>query len=260
MKTGKCGLCGKSRVIKRSHLLPKSAYKQVRDHPSDGGGSPMRIDILGGRFGRTDKQIVADFLCGSCEGAFSRFGEASVSKAWGTHFGFPMLKFSNGLVPVSFSARRKIYASAQLSESLVDALYYFAVSVVWRAVMWPQDNVGVSSCRGAISDRQMHEVVDFLLSGNGRLSDFFVVVDVNTCVEMNGILSLPALISNSDVKTIGFDVLGLRFKVFVGPAFPVELEKLREDVDKYILIVSSDHSQSESAKQVALFFHENNIS
>ncbi len=219
----------------------------------------MRIDISGGRFGRTDKQIVADFLCGSCEGLFSRFGEATVSKVWGTHFEFPMLNILNKLQSVSFNAKRNMYVSAQLSKELARALYYFAVSIVWRAVSWPLSNAGVSSCKGVVSNQQLSEVVGFLLFGGEGLADFFVVVDVNTCTEMNGILSLPALISSGDLKAISFDVLGLRFMVFIGPDFPAELEKLKKDFGKYLIVASSDHSLSENAKLVARFLHEKNI-
>ncbi len=81
---------------KKKPPITKSAYKQVRDHPSEGGGSPMRIDVEGKRFGKTDKQIDAHFLCGACEGLFSRSGEAVVSKIWATHLPFLCLNLCRG--------------------------------------------------------------------------------------------------------------------------------------------------------------------
>lgn len=259
MKTGICGLCKKSGIIKKSHLLPKSAYKQVRDHPSEGGGSPMIIDMARKKFGKTDKQIDAHFLCGSCESAFSKFGEAPVSKIWATHFGFPMLDNLNELIPVSNSAKRKLYKPDQLDRDLVQALYYFAVSVVWRAIEWPHTNAGVASCKGVLNVHQMFEVTQFLLRNISVVDGFFIVIDVNTCSEMTGILSMPAHFALAGLKSLLFDVLGLRFMVFVGPGFPLELEKLRSTYDRNLLIASSDHSESRFAMQIARYLHENNI-
>lgn len=259
LKTGICGLCRKSGIIKKSHLLPKSAYKQVRDHPSEGGGSPMIIDMAREKFGKTDKQVVAHFLCGTCESAFSKFGEAPVSKIWATHFGFPMLDYLNELIPVSERVKRKLYEPKQLDGDLVQALYYFAISVVWRAIEWPRTNVGVASCKGVLNARQMFEVTQFLLGNVSVVDDLFIVIDVNTCSEMTGMLSMPAHFGLAELNSLLFDVLGLRFMVFVGPGLPLELEKLRSTYDHNLLITSSDHSESRFAMQIAKYLNENNI-
>ncbi|WLG49089.1 hypothetical protein [Pseudomonas sp. FP1742] len=258
MKAGICGLCKKSGIIKKSHLLPKSAYKQVRDHPSEGGGSPMIVDMARNKFGKTDKQVDAHFLCGNCESVFSKFGEAPVSKIWATHFDFPMLDILNKITPISISTKRKLYKSDQLDGDLARALYYFAVSVVWRAIEWPRTNVGVVSCKGVLNVDQMREVTQFLLGNISVVDDLFIVLDVNTCSEMTGMLSMPARFA-ADLESLLFDVLGLRFMVFVGPGFPLEIETLRTTYDRNLLVTSSDHSESRFAMQIAKYLNENNI-
>ncbi|WP_162094800.1 hypothetical protein [Pseudomonas chlororaphis] len=259
MKTGICGLCKKNGIIKKSHLLPKSAYKQVRDHKFDGGGSPMLVDMSRKRFGRTDKQVDAHFLCASCEGAFSKYGEAPVSKIWATHSRFPMLDILSELFPVSESAKRKIFKPEQLDSDLASAIYYFAISVIWRAIEWPRDNSGVESCKGVLNASQIFRVTQFLLRKVSVVDDLFIVVDVNTRSEMNGMLSMPARFALADLNSLVFDILGLRFMVFVGPELPLEIEKLRLAYDRSLLIAVSDHSESRFAKKISSFLHENNI-
>lgn len=259
MKTGICGLCKNSGIIKKSHLLPKSAYKQVRDHPNDGGGSPMLVDMSRHKFGRTDNQVCAHFLCGKCEGVFSQCGEHSVSKLWATHSRFPMLEILDEIVPASENSKRKLFKSTQFDGGVVFALYYFAVSVFWRAIAWPRTNSGVDSCKGFLNSAKISEVVEFLLRKSQVVNDLFLVVDVNTCVEMSGMLSMPARIANLDLTLVVFDVLGLRFMLYVGPDFPFELEKLRLEYGDNILITSSDHSESQFAKRIANYLNENDI-
>lgn len=74
-----CKLCRNERELRSSHLMPKSAYRQVRDPEELGGGSPLRFHPDENEAFRTDRQVVARMLCGDCEQLFSaRGGERSV--------------------------------------------------------------------------------------------------------------------------------------------------------------------------------------
>lgn len=259
MRTGICGLCGCAAILKKSHLLPKSAYKQVRDLPSEGGRSPMSIDMGSGKFGRTDKQVVAHFLCASCELKFSRYGEAFVAKYWGTHHDFPLLELIMTIRPTDMSVRRKLFVPSQLPDGLSSALYYFAVSVFWRALEWPVQASGIKSCKGVCSGVQLERLKQFLLNPQGCIEGFLLVVDVNTLPEMNGIMSLPARMAMPSITGLQFDCLGIRFMMFAGDSLPEELEFFQQKLNRHFFIVTSDHSESNSAKQIAKFMHENGI-
>ncbi len=219
----------------------------------------MRIDVEGKRFGKTDKQIDAHFLCGACEGLFSRSGEAVVSKIWATHFAFPMLESLSRLTPDSRNEKRSVYAVEKFSLDVRNSLVYFAISVVWRASMWPRPNAGVSSCRNIFTTQQLRNVEEYLLRGTGSVDDVFVVLDVNTCLEMNGLLSMPARTVARDVIAVQFDVLGLRFITFIGEKFPQEIETLRSVYNRYFVVTSSDHSEGRFAAQLARYLHDHDI-
>lgn len=219
----------------------------------------MSINLESGRFGRTDRQVVAHFLCSNCELLFSKNGEAIVAKHWGTHHQFPLLELLLAIRPAEMSVRRRLFVPKQLPDDLSLALYYFAVSVFWRALKWPVHAPGISSCKGACSVLQLERLERFLLNPQGYIEDILLVADVNTVPEMNGIMSLPALMALPNINGLQFDCLGVRFMMFIGDSLPEELEFLQKRVDHHFFVVTSDHSGSNSAKQVAKFLHENDI-
>ncbi|MCQ3014858.1 hypothetical protein NLO83_04445 [Pseudomonas tremae] len=259
MKTGRCGLCKKDGIIRKSHLVPKAAYRLVRDPKTQGGGSPLRIDTLSRRAGRTDKQVTADFLCGACEILFSRFGEAPVSKLWGSYTSFPMLDILGAYLPASISQRRSIYNTGSLPLEVLDALYYFGVSIVWRAAEWPANFIGVNSCAKVFSLSKLKVIESYLLNPSGRIGDIFMVVDVNTQSGLNGMFSFPSKTKAEHASAIQFDLLGLRFIVFFGLDFPDEIRRLKSDYGDDMIVTTSDHMQSNATKQIARFLDENNI-
>jgi hypothetical protein len=259
MKNGRCGLCRKDGILHNSHLVPKAAYKLVRDPISQGGRSPMKVDTSSRRAGRTDKQVTAHFLCGACEIKFSKFGETPVSKLWGGFFDFPMLEILIRQGPSAHHQRRAIYASADVPINVVDSLYYFALSIVWRAAVWPTTFAKVNSCKGAIAPPVLTAIEEFLLDPKGRVRDIFMVVDVNTHQALNGIFSFPARMKAAEVEGFQFDLLGFRFMVFVGPIFPSEIQLLMNSFERDILFTTSNHMESSATKQIAKYLYENDI-
>ncbi len=125
--------------------------------------------------------------------------------------------------------------------------------------MWPRPNAGVSSCKNIFTTQQLRNVEEYLLRGTGSVDDVFVVLDVNTCLEMNGLLSMPARTVARDVIAVQFDVLGLRFITFIGEKFPQEIETLRSVYNRYFVVTSSDHSEGRFAAQLARYLHDHDI-
>ncbi|MBP5119595.1 hypothetical protein HUS85_27550 [Pseudomonas protegens] len=259
LKTGICGLCEGVGIIKKSHLLPKSAYKYLRDLDFDGGSSPLRIDMAMARFGKTDKQVCAYFLCGACEGRFSKLGESLVSKIWAGRSKFLMHDILSDIDPQFISASRLLYSADQISEEISSSLYYFAVSVLWRAVEWPQRLTGVSQCKTVVSDALLKVLAGFLTGSVNRLDDVFVVVDVNSNRELNDFISFPAPTAHKDCKAVQFDILGLRFIMFLGPDLPSEIQRIRAEYHRSLVLSCSDHLQSKNVKMIASFFNEHNV-
>lgn len=212
-----------------------------------------------GKFGRTDKQIDAHFLCSRCEDLFSKHGETTVSRFWGTHTGFPLLELLNATVPFDISGRRRLFTPGQIPEELCSALYYFAISIFWRAVKWPVPAPGISSCKGILTFAQLERLENFLLKPQAPVDGFFLVADINTLPEMNGIMSLPSRMNSEAINGIQFDILGIRFILFSGSELQQELEFLRGRLNRFFVVSTSDHSESRWTKQVARFLHDNDV-
>ncbi|WP_313300222.1 hypothetical protein [Pseudomonas sp.] len=212
-----------------------------------------------GKFGRTDKQIDAHFLCSRCEDLFSKHGETAVSRLWGTHDGFPLFELLNATVPFDVNGRRRLYTPDQIPDELCSSIYYFAMSIFWRAVKWPVPVPGISSCKGILTLAQLGRLESFLLKPQSPVDEFFLMADINTFSEMNGIMSLPSRINSEAVNGMQFDILGIRFMLFGGAELPQELEFLKGRLNRFFVISTSDHSESRWVKQVARFLHDNDV-
>ena len=66
--TGDCALCGQQRILQKSHLMPKWAYRRLQQTPQ-GRANPMFVND--GLAAMTSKQVTSHLLCGDCEARFS---------------------------------------------------------------------------------------------------------------------------------------------------------------------------------------------
>lgn len=258
LKTGTCGLCKKSAILKKSHLIPKSAYRGLR-RSGKGHLSPTKVEIDRKRFGKTDKQIVEYFLCFKCEQTFSRRGEDAVSKIWARGDKFPFLEKLCSLKPIESEAESTGYATEDLDIPLVMSLHYFAISMVWRAIRWPGKDCGFGASDTGVSDEVMGQVEEYLLEGTSGLQDTLILLSVNTYSGLNDLISVPSCHTGALVHYFEFYILGMRFRVFLNFRYS-EFPGLKQRNDGLnFMIVATDHGREPFIKEAAAFFVEHDI-
>jgi hypothetical protein len=71
--TGLCGLCRQVGELQESHLLPRAAYKHIRDSTIGVKGDPVLIRPKRAQI--TSRQATALFLCSDGEQRFHEKGE-----------------------------------------------------------------------------------------------------------------------------------------------------------------------------------------
>lgn len=255
MKNGICGLCKKQTLLRKSHLLPKSAYRSLR---LPGANSrPTKIEIDRKRFVQTDKQIVAYFLCGGCEHIFSIRGEDAVSRVWARAGKFPLLDTLNLLTPIRTEGENSGYSNEEVGDSTVQALHYFAVSVVWRAIKWPGRDRSFKKEDVQISNESMMRVESYLKGVSDKLEGGLVLISVNTYPGLNDLISIPSMHAGSTFSYFEFYVLGMRFRVFLD--FFDSLGLKEHDDGFNVKIITSDHGTEPLLQEAAKFFFENDI-
>ena len=74
----RCGLCLQDRVLRKSHLIPKSLYKATKNAFPGSGNDVVLSSIENKSAVYTDSQVVAPFLCDTCETILSKNGERIV--------------------------------------------------------------------------------------------------------------------------------------------------------------------------------------
>ncbi|WP_148053356.1 hypothetical protein [Pseudomonas fluorescens] len=257
MKNGICGLCKRLAILKKSHLLPKSAYKVLR---SSGAkfSPPTKVEIDRKRFVQTDRQIVEYFLCGKCEQTFSTRGEDVVSKLWARGERFPLLDILQLLPPVSIRGENYGYATEDLDPFIVRSLHYFAVSVVWRAIKWPGEDCSFGGDDVRVSCESLRRIEEYLLGGCIHLENSLIMISVNTYDGLNDIISIPSSHAGEELNFFEFYILGLRFRVFLNFRFFESKIRIIEN-GLNVMIMTADHGNEPFIKEVANFFFKNNI-
>jgi len=257
LKNGICGLRKKQAVLKKSHLLPKSAYKVLRNSGTR-ISPPTKVEIDRKRFVQTNRQVVAYFLCGKCEQAFSAKGEDVVSKLWARGDKFPLLDTLQKLLPVSVRGENYGYASEDLDSFIVRSLHYFAVSVVWRAIKWPGGDCSFGNADVRIRYESMKKIEEYLLGECIYLEDSLILISVNTYNGLNDIITVPLCRAGAALNFLEFYILGLRFRVFLNPLYSKSELSVVENGSN-VMIMAADHGNDPFIKEVAKFFFMNNL-
>lgn len=127
---GTCRLCGQSRELRDSHLLPKAVYRYLR---SPGEQDPTLVTPR--RFGPTSKQIKARLLCSECEQRFNDGGERWMLRHG--HRGFRLRELLLGVPPHFTTEYGPVFSCAAIPNVDVQKLTHFALSVFWRTAVYP---------------------------------------------------------------------------------------------------------------------------
>ena len=242
---GGCALCLSKAELMVSHFFPQSCYKHIRAKKGM-HDSPIHLDVKNGDAFYSDMQITSKLLCSTCEQRFSQFGESIVSKVWATSKGFPLREqLVNARVMYS-DADFKIFDNDSFSKELVDGLFYFAVSLIWRARVWDRSDARVSDVSLGPYKEKFRK---FLLEGC-ELESVHLLANVNVYRSINGMINMPVPKSLMGRKAFVFELLGITFCLCVGGARTSELTDDINRIGEKVLILNSRGIEMASQKRI----------
>lgn len=243
---GVCALCRDKADLINSHLIPAAAYKHVRGAVGGNGDSPVIIDGSDKTAFQTDKQITQYLLCKECEDRFSRNGERILGKLWSTRRGFPLLEKLAQENVIYAGNEFSVYGHETLDSQILECLFYFAVSIFWRAHVWDWGGQK-NSYGGALGEKYETEVRRFLL-GDGALKEARIFVHLNTNSTYRSMIRLPSYLRKNGVTHHSFSMLGIDFWLYVGGSVGKELKSLSQN---NMLFASSDFAKTNSLDKLA---------
>lgn len=239
---GICALCRNDARLIRSHLMPRSAYKAARGRGADVPQGLVRIDTAGKSAFFSDGQVVMDLLCAKCEDLFSKNGEKIIGKYWSTEFGFRLRDLLEEQGALAIGPRFSVYDIFSLDSTLRNAIFYFAVSIFWRASVWDWGRAG-DRYAGALGPKYEEMFREFLL-GNAELQNVYLLVTVNATDYLSGLIAFPSFGKIKTARLHKFEVLGLRFALVVGGCVPDDLKRPFVGQCSNMLLISSPLEQA----------------
>ena len=215
----RCGLCLQDRVLKKSHLMPKSLYRVTMNFSPEPAKDLMQVSMKEGRRWYANKQFKTPFLCGTCEDLFSKEGETTVCGECYRGDGKFILRdeVKKASAISTEGDKRWINPIKGTTDINSDAYLYFGASVIWRssAGKWP-DSIGKR--RGSLGETYQEELRRFLLGETGFPSKIYLLVSVDGDGDED---ILPVMILPAHGKSLGhhyhdFCIPGIRFLFFFG--------------------------------------------
>jgi hypothetical protein len=219
----------------------------------DGGRSPMRVHLNAREAFHTDAQIKRYLLCNECEQLFSARGESQVSLMWATHDNFPLLEQLRCL-PSQAGRRFSMLKSADIPPRILDSLFYFAASVVWRSNCWDWGRYS-SEHKGSLGPSFEKKFVSFLKGENSEIKGARLLVTVNTNAELNGMFGFPYYRRSHSCGFHRFDVLGLHFCFLLGDNIHPSLSRPFEVMGSKTIVLLSDVASTPAFESMAKRFY-----
>lgn len=229
-----CRLCGLEAKLIKSHFMPKSAYAHLRSETE----SPIKINGKSSTAAHTDSQVTRKLLCSRCENLFSAKGERIMGTLWNTKNGFPLLEL---LERSAYHGRKEgetYYDGRKVSQTIRNALFYFAVSIVWRAQVWDWGQDG-DPYGGALGDLYEKKFREFLLNGDD-LPYTYLTVELNTNPKFSSLMFFPHSYCSDGLKIHRFALLGITFYLCVGKLASPAFKALFSHFESNLLLCSKD--------------------
>jgi hypothetical protein len=244
-----CALCKveKGKLI-NSHLLPAAAYVHVRGNGAIGNSSPVQIQFDEKSAFSTDKQIKQPLLCSECENLFSKNGERRMGSLWATKNSFPLLDI---LIARAFLGRGEkfaMYDSRALPTEVVSSVFYFVVSVFWRAQVW---DWGSKTTHKASVDADLLERFRLFLLGMCDLDDVFILVNLNEHSDTRAMMSLPTCSVVEGDTVYSFSLLGLKISMYAGDKVSNTAKAPFQAHGVRLMFISSDISKTPYFQRLA---------
>lgn len=215
--TGKCRLCEELRELRESHLLPRALYKRLLDKVNR-KPHPLLFSEKDGH--QTSRQAQQYLLCSDCEQRFHRYGEdwtLDYCARDPNTFKLRDLLLSQTCSEVADGIY--CFYCADIPDVNVDALCYFALSVVWRAAVtrWRIDNVPITRLDLGPYAGAFRE---YLQGVAGFPKDTVLWVCVTSLTEVPLICTFPETRNWGDYRSHFFSIPGITFTVDVGKRIP----------------------------------------
>lgn len=245
-----CALCReeKGKLID-SHFMPAAAYPHIRGTEETGDGPPVMINLRRKIAIQTDRQVKRPLLCIECEDLFSKNGEKRMGQLWATASGFPLLDLLNSEATISKGERFDMYDSRLLDAGVVNSIFYFAVSIFWRAQVWDWGYEG-DAYKRALGDHYESKFRSFLL-GKETLDNVLLFVDVNSDLDTSAVMTFPISGKSGPDRLHSFSLLGLKFNMYVGRSISAVTRTPFEFHNTQIMFVSSDLKKSAAFQKLA---------
>ena len=205
------------RVLRKSHLMPKSLYRALRNARPESSTGLVFSSMEQGSSVYTDNQVVTPFLCDTCEGLLSSGGEQTVCRECHRGHGRFILrdKVRKATATIAVGDERWLNPIRESADLNSEAYLYFGASVIWRASAgkWP-DSIGRT--RGALGEKYQEELRRFLLGEIDFPSKIYLAVFVDGDEDIIPILTFPTHKRYSGHYGHVFYIPGVKFSFIVG--------------------------------------------
>jgi hypothetical protein len=249
-----CALCKKSydKLI-LSHLIPKFTFKQIKALEDTPNEAPIKLDYHRAVAIQVDEQITEYLLCKTCEDLFSKNGEKWLGIMGPKPTSFPLLELLQGQIPIDSNEIVSIYSANCISDRDQEALIYFAVSIFWRANVWPD----ADKYKNSLGVKYEKLFRQYLLERN-PLKNIKLVVSVNNNHDFNAIISAPEVHKLDSGYMHMFCIPGLRFEMYVGK-HPKEVASLFKNTTNNLILITEDALESPWTKRLGKRARERGI-
>ena len=212
----RCALCLVSEDLRRSHLIPKWAYKRILDFTSTKSDP---VTIQNGRAKASSLQVWEDLLCASCEEILSRPEGLAETFACATDGSSPL--FSLPRLAMSAEPAVELVSGRTIDH---EAMIHFGLALVWKCAVAKR---GGSQCK--LGSKYEKLIREYIL-GRIPLPDSVVVVLAVMKVEPNSSYHTVSLFPVTDrwetCHRTRVLVCGLHFDVYLGQQIGLRVREI----------------------------------
>lgn len=213
----RCGLCLQNKVLKKSHLMPKSLYKTLRNAFPGSGKDLVLSSTKKGTSAITDYQVKVPFLCGDCEQLISKKGENLVCPECHHGASFTLLDHVKQAKPLfTDGGERWINPTDSANSHLnLDAYLYFGASVIWRASAgrWP---ALIGNTYGSLAAKYQEELRQYLLGETPFPMKIYLAVYVDSDPDIVPVMTFPSYTKHQGHHSHVFYIPGVKFLFLIG--------------------------------------------
>lgn len=221
--TGSCGLCRRTRLLCRSHLLPRALYRLLRSEDAPNPNPHLVLDSL---VPHVPDQVKDYFLCDDCEQRLRAHGEESAMRLCrrGTA-NFLLEALLRSAVPFIRAGHLWACKGFDAIGIEVDHLAYFAASVVWRGAARNWHLRRRIFMATSLGKRYSEAFRQYLLGAAPFPRDAYLIVMASQ--ESLPILAVqfPQSRPQDGCHHHWFHIPGIAFHMFIGRSVPIFLRK-----------------------------------